>query len=205
MVEEKFSTENRWKSWKLFHKEIWKKFAGKWKKCLTEGDSVRYTVELQACPHFGTRIDPITGDEFLRRIQPWRELFSPRSVIARKFMAFWPAWAPRTAARSSMLAVLRAARAWPSDPVLPGIRRRIEHAHKRLLILNWRSFSYFGRSARGMTKNLAKDLAQKTPGQPFHVGVFLLYWILNFAFGEVLRFFNRKGGDGAVRFKWPRS
>ena len=33
----------------------------------------------------------------------------------------------------------------------------------------------FGRSARGMTKNLAKDLAQKTPGQPFHVGVFLLY------------------------------
>ena len=37
---------------------------------LTEGDSVRYTVELQACPHFGTRIDPITGDEFLRRIQP---------------------------------------------------------------------------------------------------------------------------------------
>ena len=58
---------------------------------------------------------PITGDEFLRRIQPWRELFSPRSVSARKFMAFWPAWAPRTAARSSMLAVLRAARTWPSD------------------------------------------------------------------------------------------
>ena len=92
-----------------------KKFAGKRKKCLTERHTVRYTVELQACPHFGTRIDPITGDEFLRRIQPWRELFSPRSVSARKFMAFWPAWAPRTAARSSMLAVQRAARAWLSD------------------------------------------------------------------------------------------
>ena len=132
MVEEKFSTENRWKSWKLFHKEIWKKFAGKWKKCLTEGDSVRYTVELQACPHFGTRIDPIPGTSFYGGNTPWRELFSPRSVSARKFMAFWPAWAPRTAARSSMLAVQRAARAWPSDPasVERRIRRRIEHAQK---------------------------------------------------------------------------
>ena len=132
MVEEKFSTGNGWKSWKFLHRGFSKKFEGKRKKCLTEGHSVRYTVELQACPHFGTRIDPITGDEFLRRIQPWRELFSPRSVSARKFMAFWPAWAPRTAARSSMLAVQRAARAWPSDPasVERRIRRRIEHAQK---------------------------------------------------------------------------
>ena len=61
------------------------------------------------------RSRPHTGDKFLRRIQPWRELFSPRSVSARKFMAFWPAWAPRTAVRSSMLAVQRAARAWLSD------------------------------------------------------------------------------------------
>ena len=131
MVEEKFSTGEGWKSWKIFHSRFSKKFAGKRKKCLTEWDSVRYTVELQACPHFGTRIDPITGDEFLRRIQPWRELFSPRSVSARKFMAFWPAWAPRTAARSSMLAVQRAARAWLSDPAFyDEIRRRIEHAQK---------------------------------------------------------------------------
>ena len=154
MVEEKFSTGEGWKSWKIFHTRFWKKFAGKRKKCLTEGDSVRYTVELQACPHFGTRIDPITGDEFLRRIQPWRELFSPRSVSARKFMAFWPAWAPRMAVRSSMLAVQRAARAWLSDLCLAGeIRRRNEYAHKRPLISHWRSYfftcqKFFRKNAR---------------------------------------------------------
>ena len=115
LVADGFSTAEWWKSWKIFHSRFSKKFAGKRKKCLTEWDSVRYTVELQACPHLGLTEWPQSGDEFLRRIQPWRELFSPRSVIARKFMAFWPAWAPRTAARSSMLVVQRAARAWLSD------------------------------------------------------------------------------------------
>ena len=141
-MDKKFSTENGWKSWKFLHRGFSKKFEGKRKKCLTEGHSVRYTVELQACPHFGTRIDPIPGTSFYGGNTPWRELFSPRSVSARKFMAFWPAWAPRTAARSSMLAVLRAARAWLSDPAFyDEIRRRTQYAHKRPLILD--RWSYF--------------------------------------------------------------
>ena len=41
-----------------------KKFAGKRKKCLTERHTVRYTVELQACPHFGTRNTPSSGTSF---------------------------------------------------------------------------------------------------------------------------------------------
>ena len=138
---EKFSTGNGWKSWKFLHKDFSKKFAGKRKKCLTECHSVRYTVELQACPHFGTRIDPIPGTSFYGGNTPWRELFSPRSVSARKFMASWPAWAPRTAARSSTHAVLRAARAWPSDPeqYASGPAQNGICA-KRPLILDWRSY-----------------------------------------------------------------
>ena len=161
-MDKKFSTGNGWKSWKFLHRGFSKKFEGKRKKCLTEGHSVRYTVELQACPHFGTRIDPITGDEFLRRIQPWRELFSPRSVSARKFMAFWPAWAPRTAARSSMLAVQRAARAWLSDPALltgPGAEMNMRTKDRwywigGLIFLEiWKNFRKFARMGFQSRKN----------------------------------------------------
>ena len=41
-----------------------KKFEGKRKKCLTERHTMRYTVELQACPQSGTTSDPIPGISF---------------------------------------------------------------------------------------------------------------------------------------------
>ena len=128
LVAKEFSTAEWWKSWKSFHKKVWRKA----KKMLDRTPYYAIYCWIASLSPFWDQKYPIIGDEFLRRIQPWRELFSPRSVIARKFMAFWPAWAPRTAVRSSMLAVQRAARAWPSDPasVERRIRRRIEHAQK---------------------------------------------------------------------------
>ena len=138
LVAKEFSTAEWWKSWKSFHKKVWRKA----KKMLDRTPYYAIYCWIASLSPIWDHIRPHTGDKFLRRIQPWRELFSPRSVIARKFMAFWPAGAPRTAARSSMLAVLRAARAWLSDLCLAGeIRRRNEYAHKRPLILvRW---SYF--------------------------------------------------------------
>ena len=72
-------------------------------------------LNCKPVPILGPEIPHHRGRVFTEDTKPWRELFSPRSVSARKFMAFWPAWAPRTAVRSSMLAVQRAARAWLSD------------------------------------------------------------------------------------------
>ena len=138
LVADEFSTAEWWKSWKSFHKKVCRKA----KKMLDRTPYCAIYCWIASLSPFWDQKYPIIGDEFLRRIQPWRELFSPRSVIARKFMAFWPAWAPRTAARSSMLAVLRAARAWLSDPAFyDEIRRRTQYAHKRPLILD--RWSYF--------------------------------------------------------------
>ena len=55
---------------------------------MTEGHSVRYTVELQACPHFGTRIDPITGDEFLRRKYTMKRTFQPKKRQRKEVHGF---------------------------------------------------------------------------------------------------------------------
>ena len=111
LVAKEFSTAEWWKSWKSFHKKVWRKA----KKMLDRTPYYAIYCWIASLSPIWDHIRPHTGDKFLRRIQPWRELFSPRSVSARKFMAFWPAWAPRTAVRSSMLAVQRAARAWLSD------------------------------------------------------------------------------------------
>ena len=111
LVAKEFSTAEWWKSWKSFHKKVCRKA----KKMLDRTPYCAIYCWIASLSPFWDQKYPIIGDEFLRRIQPWRELFSPRSVSARKFMAFWPAWAPRTAVRSSMLAVQRAARAWLSD------------------------------------------------------------------------------------------
>ena len=150
LVAKEFSTAEWWKSWKSFHKKVCRKA----KKMLDRTPYCAIYCWIASLSPIWDQKYPITGDEFLRRIQPWRELFSPRSVSARKFMAFWPAWAPRTAVRSSMLAVLRAARAWLSDLCLAGeIRRRNEYAHKRPLISHWRSYfftrqKFFRKNAR---------------------------------------------------------
>ena len=150
LVADEFSTAEWWKSWKSFHKKVCRKA----KKMLDRTPYCAIYCWIASLSPFWDQKYPIIGDEFLRRIQPWRELFSPRSVSARKFMAFWPAWAPRTAVRSSMLAVQRAARAWLSDLCLAGeIRRRNEYAHKRPLISHWRSYfftrqKFFRKNAR---------------------------------------------------------
>ena len=150
LVADEFSTAEWWKSWKSFHKKVCRKA----KKMLDRTPYCAIYCWIASLSPIWDRIRPHTGDKFLRRIQPWRELFSPRSVSARKFMAFWPAWAPRTAARSSMLAVQRAARSWLSDLCLAGeIRRRNEYAHKRPLISHWRSYfftrqKFFRKNAR---------------------------------------------------------
>ena len=131
------------KKLKIFSQKRLQKVCAKAKKMLDRTPYYAIYCWIASLSPIWDRIRPHTGDKFLRRIQPWRELFSPRSVSARKFMAFWPAWAPRTAARSSMLAVQRAARAWLSDLSLErGIRRRNEYAHKRPLILDWRSYFF---------------------------------------------------------------
>ena len=131
------------KKLKIFSQKSLQKVCAKAKKMLDRTPYYAIYCWIASLSPIWDRIRPHTGDKFLRRIQPWRELFSPRSVSARKFMAFWPAWAPRTAARSSMLAVQRAARAWLSDLSLErGIRRRNEYAHKRPLILDWRSYFF---------------------------------------------------------------
>ena len=111
LVADGFSTAEWWKSWKSFHKKVCRKA----KKMLDRTPYCAIYCWIASLSPIWDRSRPHTGDKFLRRIQPWRELFSPRSVSARKFMAFWPAWAPRTAVRSSMFAVQRAARAWLSD------------------------------------------------------------------------------------------
>ena len=131
------------KKLKIFSQKSLQKVCAKAKKMLDRTPYYAIYCWIASLSPLWDQYKPHTGDEFLRRIQPWRELFSPRSVSARKFMAFWPAWAPRTAARSSMLAVQRAARAWLSDLSLErGIRRRNEYAHKRPLILDWRSYFF---------------------------------------------------------------
>ena len=131
------------KKLKIFSQKSLQKVCAKAKKMLDRTPYYAIYCWIASLSPIWDHIRPHTGDKFLRRIQPWRELFSPRSVSARKFMAFWPAWAPRTAARSSMLAVQRAARAWLSDLSLErGIRRRNEYAHKRPLILDWRSYFF---------------------------------------------------------------
>ena len=131
------------KKLKIFSQKSLQKVCAKAKKMLDRTPYYAIYCWIASLSPLWDHIRPHTGDKFLRRIQPWRELFSPRSVSARKFMAFWPAWAPRTAARSSMLAVQRAARAWLSDLSLErGIRRRNEYAHKRPLILDWRSYFF---------------------------------------------------------------
>ena len=142
------------KKLKIFSQKNPQKVCGKAKKMLDRTPYYAIYCWIASLSPIWDHIRPHTGDKFLRRIQPWRELFSPRSVSARKFMAFWPAWAPRTAARSSMLAVQRAARAWLSDLCLAGeIRRRNEYAHKRPLISHWRSYfftrqKFFRKNAR---------------------------------------------------------
>ena len=60
LVEKSFPQQNGEKVENLFTK----KFAGKRKKCLTERHTMRYTVELQACPQSGTDQDPIPGISF---------------------------------------------------------------------------------------------------------------------------------------------
>ena len=131
------------KKLKIFSQKSLQKVCAKAKKMLDRTPYYAIYCWIASLSPIWDHIRPHTGDKFLRRIQPWRELFSPRSVSARKFMAFWPAWAPRTAARSSMLAVQRAARAWLSNLSLErGIRRRNEYAHKRPLILDWRSYFF---------------------------------------------------------------
>ena len=131
------------KKLKIFSQKSLQKVCAKAKKMLDRTPYYAIYCWIASLSPIWDRSRPHTGDKFLRRIQPWRELFSPRSVSARKFMAFWPAWAPRTAVRSSMLAVQRAARAWLSDLSLErGIRRRNEYAHKRPLILDWRSYFF---------------------------------------------------------------
>ena len=142
------------KKLKAFSQRNLKKVCWKVKKMLDRTSYYAIYCWIASLSPIWDRSRPHTGDKFLRRIQPWRELFSPRSVSARKFMAFWPAWAPRTAARSSMLVVQRAARAWLSDLCLAGeIRRRNEYAHKRPLISHWRSYfftrqKFFRKNAR---------------------------------------------------------
>ena len=64
LVEKSFPQQNGEKVEKLLTEKSEKKFAENCKKCLTERHTMRYTVELQACPQSGTDQDPIPGISF---------------------------------------------------------------------------------------------------------------------------------------------
>ena len=49
---------------------------------------MRYTVELQACPHFGTRIDPIPGISFYGGYKTMKRTFQPKKRQRKEVHGF---------------------------------------------------------------------------------------------------------------------
>ena len=190
-MDEKFSTGNGWKSWKIFHSRFSKKFAGKRKKCLTEWDSVRYTVELQACPHLGLTEWPQSGDEFLRRIQNHEENFSAQEASAQGSSWLSDPHEHQERPQGHQCSSCKG----PQEPdcliwarVAMG-QRRTEHAQKTADI---ELAVFFFIQLCVLTKKFRKNCTRKTPGQTFLAGVFLLYWQMSFAFVQGL-FDSRRG------------